>query len=152
MQVILKTDISGIGKKGDIKDVAQGYARNFLIPKGLGVPATKINLEKLQEEKKRIAAFAQKEKESAIEFSQRLKNVAITITRKAGEGNKLFGSVTKEDIVEALAKKNFFVDKKMIDLQQPIKLLGVYTIHIKLHKEVDTQVSIRVVKEKGGGK
>jgi len=151
MEVILKTDISGVGKKGDIKIVASGYARNFLIPKGFAVPATKINLEKLQHEKKRIAALAQKEKEAAIEFSQALKNVAITITRKAGEENKLFGSVTKEDIAEALSKKGFSIDKKMIDIPQPIKLLGVYTIPIKLYKGVDTAISLRVVKEKGGG-
>ncbi|MEW6618307.1 MAG: 50S ribosomal protein L9 [bacterium] len=150
MEVILKTDITGVGKKGEIKNVAEGYARNFLIPKGLGVPATKSNLEKLNEEKKRIAVFAQREKQTAIEFSQNLKNTTITITRKAGEGNKIFGSVTKEDIVEAVAKKGFVMDKKMVDIPQPIKLLGVYTIPIKLHKEVETEISLRVVREKGG--
>ncbi|MEW6607621.1 MAG: 50S ribosomal protein L9 [bacterium] len=150
MEVILKTDITGVGKKGEIKNVAEGYARNFLIPKGLGVPATKSNLERLNEEKKRIAVFAQREKQTAIEFSQNLKNTTITITRKAGEGNKIFGSVTKEDIVEAVAKKGFVMDKKMVDIPQPIKLLGVYTIPIKLHKEVETEISLRVVREKGG--
>lgn len=151
MEIILTSDISGVGKKGDIKNVADGYARNFLIPKGLGVPATEVNLKKLQEEKRRIAILAQKEKESAIEFSQALKNLAITIMRTAGEGNKLFGSVTKEDIVEAVAKKGFSIDKKMVDIPHPIKLLGVYTIPIKLYKEVTAQISLRVVREKGGG-
>jgi large subunit ribosomal protein L9 len=151
MEIILKSDISGLGKKGDIKNVADGYARNFLIPKGLGIPATQANLKKLQDEKRRVALLAQKEKESAIEFSQALKNLVITIARTAGEGNKLFGSVTKEDIVDALSKKGFSIDKKMVDIPQPIKLLGVYTIPIKLHKEVDAQISVRVVREKEGG-
>ncbi|MDI6735445.1 MAG: 50S ribosomal protein L9 [bacterium] len=147
MQIILQDDISGVGKKGEIKNVSEGYARNFLIPKGLGIPATESNLKKLQEDKKRIAVLAQREKESALEFSQGLKNISITINRKSGEGNKIFGSVTKEDIVEALSKKGFKIDKKMVDISQPIKLLGVYTIPIKLHKEVETKVSLRVVKE-----
>jgi large subunit ribosomal protein L9 len=151
MEIILKSDISGLGKKGDIKNVADGYARNFLIPKGLGIPATQANLKKLQDEKRRVALLAQKEKESAIEFSQALKNLVITIARTAGEGNKLFGSVTKEDIVDALSKKGFSIDKKMVDIPQPIKLLGVYTIPIKLHKEVDAQISVRVVRVKEGG-
>jgi large subunit ribosomal protein L9 len=151
MEIILKSDISGLGKKGDIKNVADGYARNFLIPKGFGIPATAANLKKLQDEKKRMALVAQKEKESAIKLSQALKNLAITISRTAGEGNKLFGSVTKEDIVEALAKKGFSIDKKMVDIPQPIKLLGVYTIPIKLHKEVEAQISVRVVREKEDG-
>lgn len=147
MQVILIKDISGIGKKGEIKNVADGYARNFLIPKGFAILATEVNLKKLQEEKKRTAVLAQKEKETALEFSQRLKNVAITITRKTGEENKIFGSVTKEDIVEALSKKGFLIDKKMVAISHPIKLLGVYTIPIKFHKEVETEISVRVVKE-----
>ncbi len=147
MQIILQDDISGVGKKGEIKNVSEGYARNFLIPKGLGIPATESNLKKLHEAQKRIAVLAQREKESAIEFSQGLKNISITINRKSGEGNKIFGSVTKEDIVDALAKKGFKIDKKMVDISQPIKLLGVYTIPIKLHKEVETKVSLRIVKE-----
>jgi len=148
MQVILTKDISGVGKKGDIKNIADGYARNFLLPKGLGILATEVNLKKLQAEKERIAALAQREKETAVEFSQKLKNMAITITRKAGEENKIFGSVTKEDIVEALSKKGFLIDKKMVAIPHPIKLLGVYTIPIKFHKEVEAQISIRVVSEK----
>ncbi|MFH1562187.1 MAG: 50S ribosomal protein L9 [Nitrospirota bacterium] len=147
MQIILQNDISGVGKKGEIKNVSEGYARNFLIPKGFGIPATESNLKKLHEDKKRIAVLAQREKESAIEFSQGLKNISITISRKAGEENKIFGSVTKEDIVDALSKKGFKIDKKMVDISQPIKLLGVYTIPIKLHKEVETKASLRVVKE-----
>lgn len=147
MQIILQNDISGVGKKGEIKNVSEGYARNFLIPKGFGIPATESNLKKLQEDKKRIAVLAQREKESAIEFSQGLKNISITIRRKAGEENKIFGSVTKEDIVDALAKSGFEINKKMVDIAQPIKLLGVYTISIKLHKEVETKVSLRVVRE-----
>lgn len=147
MQVILTKDISGVGKKGDIKNVADGYARNFLIPKGFGILATEVNLKKIEEEKKKTAVLAKKEKETAQEFSQKLKNIAITITRKSGEENKIFGSVTKEDIVEALDKKGFLIDKKMVDIPHPIKLLGVYTIPIKFHKEVEAQISVRVVKE-----
>jgi len=148
MQVILTQDIPGVGKKGEIKNIAEGYARNFLLPKGLGLLATATNLKKLQEEKKRIAALAQREKETAIEFSQKLKNVSITITRKSGEENKIFGSVTREDIVEALSKKGLSIDKKMVIIPHPIKLLGVYTIPIKFHKEVEAQISLRVVREK----
>jgi large subunit ribosomal protein L9 len=147
MQIILQEDVEKLGTRGQLVEVAEGYARNFLLPKKLALEATPGNLKRLE---KMRAAFAKKtavEKDSADKLAELLAGVSLTLTRKAGENDQLFGSVTSADISEALAAQGYNVDKRKIVLADPIKLVGEYEILVKLHREVGANVKLKVQKE-----
>jgi large subunit ribosomal protein L9 len=147
MKIILKEDIKKIGKMGQIVDVANGYARNYLVPKGLAVEASTKNIRSLEHEKKIIQEKAKKLKDSAQDIASRISSMTLTIKAKAGEEEKLFGSVTTMDIAEALLNEGLEIDKKKISLEEPIKRLGSYSVQIKLHSDVSVPLSVQIVQE-----
>lgn len=147
MKVILKEDVKNLGLAGSIVNVADGYARNFLIPRNLAVEASTKNVKALEQERKRIEEAARKVKEMAQEISKRLSSITLQIKAKAGEEGKLFGSITNADISEALKKEGFDVDKRRIVLEEPIKRLGSYTVNVKLHQEMTVPVNINIISE-----
>jgi large subunit ribosomal protein L9 len=147
MKVILKEDIKKLGKIGQIVDVADGYARNYLVPKGLAIEASTKNIRSLEHEKKIIQERAKKHKDSAQDLASRISAMILTIRAKAGEEEKLFGSVTTMDIAEALLNEGVEIDKKKISLEEPIKRLGSYAVQIKLHPDVSVPLNIQVIQE-----
>jgi large subunit ribosomal protein L9 len=147
MKVILKEDVRNIGTMGQIVDVADGYARNFLVPKGLAVDANVKNIRALEHAKKTIQEKAKKIRGQAQELSDKIVNMTIMIKAKSGEEGKLFGSVTSMDIAEQMKNQGIDIDKKKIVIEEPIKRLGAYSVGIKLHSDVITQVALQVVAE-----
>ncbi len=147
MKVILKEDVKNLGAAGSIVNVADGYARNFLIPRNLAVEASSVNIKALEQERKKIEDAARKAKESAQELSNRLSSLTVQIMAKAGEEGKLFGSITNADISEALKREGFDVDRKRIMLEEPIKRLGTYTVNVKVYQDIIVPVNINVVAE-----
>ena len=145
MKVIILQDTKNVGKKGEIKNVSDGYAKNFLIPKGLAKEATEANIREL---KRKQAADAEKratDKASAEILKERLKTVVVKVKAKAGEGGKVFGSVTSKDISDALKEQfGIEIDKKKINVESPIKMLGEYTVETKLYQEVTGEVKVLV--------
>lgn len=147
MQIILQEDIEKLGTRGQVVEVKEGYARNFLLPKKLALEATPGNMKRLE---KMRAIFAKKEateKEAAQKLAELLTSVSLTLARKSGENEQLFGSVTAGDISEALAAQDYNIEKRKIALTDPIKVLGEYEIAIKLHREVNATVKLTVKKE-----
>ncbi|WP_206811260.1 50S ribosomal protein L9 [Paradesulfitobacterium ferrireducens] len=146
MKVILKEDVKAIGKKGQVYEVADGYARNFLFPRGLAVEATAGSLQDLAHKKAVEEKRKEKEKQNAAELAGRLNSLVVEVATKTGEGGRLFGSVTSKEIAEAL-KKNFGIelDKRKLELKEPIKALGEYTLVAKLHPEVSARVQVKVI-------
>ena len=147
MKIILKEDIKKLGKMGQIVDVADGYARNYLVPKGIAVEASTKNIRSLEHEKKIIQEKARKHKDSAQDIASRISAMTLTIKAKAGEEEKLFGSVTTMDIAEALLTQGVEIEKKKIVLEEPIKRLGSYSVQIKLHPDVSVPLNIQVIQE-----
>ncbi len=147
MKVILKKDFESLGDSGTIVEVKSGYARNFLFPQGIGVIANKKNMRIFQEEEKRKEYQENREKRQAEELAKKLDNVSLTATVKVGEEDKVFGSVTSQDIATLLKEKGYEIDKRKIELEDPIKALGVYSVVIKLHSEVEAKIRLWVVKE-----
>jgi len=147
MKVILRQDFESLGKFGEVVNVKNGYARNFLIPHKIVMPMTKGNLKILEEEKKREQSKKDKDKKTATELAEKLEKVSITAQVTVGEEDKVFGSVTAQTIAGLLSEKGFEIDKKAIMLDEPIKALGIYTIGIKLHSEVEAKVKVWVVKK-----
>ncbi len=147
MKIILKKDVDKLGHYGDQVKVADGYARNFLIPKGLAVSATLGNMRQFDAEKDAFMRKAAVKKEKADKLSAEIEGVTLSFSRKAGEDEKLFGSVTSHDIEEALKAKGFEVEKKDILLAEPIKALGSFTVAVKLHSRVTANLKIEVAKE-----
>jgi len=147
MEIILRQDYQGLGKTGDVVKVKDGYARNFLIPKGIAYLASKENKKRLENELKLKSWRVEKEKLAAEELAKKLANVSCTIPVQVGEEDKLFGSVTSQNIAEALAAQGIEVDRRKIQLEEPIKSLGIYSVPIKLHSEVEATVKVWVVKE-----
>ena len=147
MKVILRKNFDQLGKIGDLVDVKDGYARNFLIPRQIAYIATKGNIRALEEEKQQLAKKEVKELDAAKVTAAELENVSITIPVKVGEEDKIFGSVTSQMISDALKDKNYDIDKRKIDLEEPIKALGIYSVNIKLHHEVNAVVKTWVVRE-----
>lgn len=147
MQVILKEDVKDLGHIGDLVNVKEGYARNFLIPKGLAVEANPKNLKALEHEKRKIQELVKKAKTAADELASKVSGTTVTIKAKAGEEDKLFGSVTVMDIADALKKEGMDIDKKKIVMEEPIKRLGNYTVSVKIHSEVSAQLNVQIVKE-----
>ncbi|HKW87604.1 MAG TPA: 50S ribosomal protein L9 [Candidatus Acidoferrales bacterium] len=147
MEIILQEDVDKLGNRGQVVTVAEGYARNYLLPRKLAVPADKGNMKRLE---KMRAAFAKKEateRESAQKQAELLAAVALKLARKAGENDQLFGSVTTADISEALAAQGYTIDKRKIELNEPIKLVGEYPITIKLFRDVTATVKLIVERE-----
>ena len=147
MEVILREDIDKLGNRGDVVKVAPGYARNFLLPKRLAVAATESNKKIVEQERQAHLRKEAKLISEAQDLAKLMLGVAITIKQKAGEADQLFGSVTSKDIADALAAKGFNIDRRKIQLADPIKQLGEYTVPIKLHKDVTVDVSVLVAKE-----
>jgi len=147
MKIILKQDHENLGKAGELTDVKNGYARNFLIPQGIAVTATKRNMRVLEEEFKMADRRKSKDKVLAEAVAQELSKVSITAPVSVGEDDRLFGSVTAQAIADLLKEKGFDIDKKKILLSEPIKALGIYTVAVKLHTEVSADVRVWVVKE-----
>jgi large subunit ribosomal protein L9 len=147
MKVVLKDDVKNIGKMGQIIDVADGYARNYLVPRGLASEANTKNIKALEHEKRIIEKKAKKIKNSAQELSNKISARTFTITAKAGDEGKLFGSVTTMDIAELLQKEGIEIDKKKISLDEPIKRLGSYSVNVKIHPEISIQLKVEVIQE-----
>lgn len=147
VQIILRRDVDNLGEAGEVVDVKAGYARNYLIPQGLALKATEGNLRRLEEERRHAVRAAEREREHADELAERLEGRSVTFTVLAGEEGKLFGSVTSADIAEALAREGVPVDKRMVELEEPIKQLGVYRVSVHLHSDVRPEVKVWVVAE-----
>ena len=147
MKVILKSDVDRLGKNGDVVTVAAGYARNFLLPRGLALEASKKNMELVEILQKKEQKAQVKKKEEAEALAGKLEQVSLTVNKQAGENDKLFGAVTAMEIAEALEKEGLEVDKRKIVLEEPIKALGIYSVPVKLHAEVTAKVKLWVVKE-----
>jgi large subunit ribosomal protein L9 len=144
IQVILKEDVPNLGRSGELVSVKPGYGRNYLIPQGLAMAATRKNVAEMEHHKKAIEANAAKTRKDAESVAARLSGVSITLERQVGEGDKLFGSVTTRDIEEALAAKGHKVDRKKIALNDPIKALGEHDVTIKVARDVNATVKIVV--------
>ncbi|HXO87285.1 MAG TPA: 50S ribosomal protein L9 [Candidatus Acidoferrales bacterium] len=147
MQIILQEDVEKLGSRGQVVEVKEGYARNFLLPRKLALEASAGNMKRLE---KMRAVFAKKEaveKGDAQKLAELLAGVSLELTRKAGETDQLFGSVTSADLSEALAAQGFTVDKRKIALAEPIKVIGEYEVPLKLHREVSATVKLTVKKE-----
>ncbi len=147
MQVILREDIDKLGKIGDLVKVADGYARNFLVPKKKAIEATPKNVRAMDHAKKMVADRLRKLKKEAVADADMIKALAITIKAKSGEEGKLFGSVTSMDIAEAMKAQGVSVDKRKIVLDEPIKRLGEYTIAVKLHADITAEFKLSVIAE-----
>lgn len=148
MKVILLKDVKGTGKKGEIKEVSDGYARNFLLKKGAAVEANQANMKELDEKSKSKERKALIEYEEAVLLGKQMENVNIQIEVKSGEGGRLFGSITSKEIAEQLKKqKNIDIDKRKILMDEPIRTLGSTLVEIKLHQKVTTKIRVDV-KEK----
>ena len=147
MEIILRADVQHLGKVGEVVKVKDGYARNFLLPKGLAYPATEANKKKIAYEGERLAKQRAAEKTAAETEATRLADVHLTFEVKVGEEQKLYGSVTAGDIQRKLEELNIRVDKRKIDLPEPIRELGEYQVGIKIHPEVRPEVRVTVVKE-----
>ena len=144
MKVILTDDVKGLGHRGDVVSVAPGYARNFLLPKELAYSATPGNVKRLEQEKHRYDARLAKEKDQAADVAKAVEGVRIVLRKKAGEHDALYGSVTTSDLAEALAAKGITVDKRKIELEEPIKRLGEHTVHVRLHRDVTVALTVEV--------
>jgi large subunit ribosomal protein L9 len=145
MKVILIENVSSLGKAGDLAQVAEGYGRNFLIPKKLALEATAANLRHLEKQKDSFLQKATKEKHQAAELAARIEQLPCTLARPAGESEKLFGSVTTLDLNKFLQEQGISLDRRKIHLPNPIKTLGSYTVALKLHPEVTAQLKVNVV-------
>ena len=146
MQVILKTNVEKLGEEGDMVAVADGYARNYLIPRKLAVEATGKNRRVLEHEKRIETDHAAKEKKDAEKLAVEIANLSCTIRMQAGENDRLFGSVTALDIAAALEEQNIEIDRRKILLDEPIKELGVFTVPAKIHPDVTADIKVWVVK------
>lgn len=147
MKLILREDVENLGKGGDLVDVKPGYGRNFLLPRGLAVVANTKNVRELEHQKSVASAKAAKLKASAEAVAKRLAETPVVLKRKAGEQDKLFGSVTAIDIAEALAARGLQLDRRSIDLAEPIKTVGDFEVPVKLHHEVVGKARVKVEAE-----
>jgi len=148
MKVILKQDVDNLGQRGDIIEVADGYARNFLFPRNLALRATPENI-KQEEERKKIAQQRQdREKWKALKIAEKLKGVRLSIKRQVGEEGKLFGAVTSQDIAREIKRRlNVEIDHRKVDLLEPIRVIGIREISLKLHPEVEISFEVEVTKD-----
>jgi large subunit ribosomal protein L9 len=145
MEVILKEDVANLGHRGDVVKVADGYGRNFLLPRKMAMQATEANMSVIEQMKASAARRSATEKAQAEELVAKLEPVVLSFTRKSGENGQLFGSVTSADIAGSLESKGFEVDRRKIQLSEPLKSLGEYTVSIKLFREVTAHIKVQVV-------
>ncbi len=145
MRIILREDVGTKGKIGDIIDVSDGYARNYLLPKKLAIEANKKNIREFEHYKNAMLRKAEKVKQASQSVADRLASTTLTIKATSGNDGKLFGAVTNIDIAEALKAEGFEIDRKKISLEEPIKRLGTHSATVKLHPEISSQVSIEVI-------
>ena len=144
MKVILADDVRGLGHRGETVTVKPGFARNYLFPQGLAWESTTANMRRLSEEKKKYDEKSLHEKTAAEEVAKRVAGLTVTVSKKAGEGDVLYGSVTPADIADALATRGVEVDRRRIELAEPIKRLGEHTVHVRLHREVVAELTVAV--------
>jgi len=148
MKVILIREVKSLGRRDDIVNVAEGYARNYLFPRNLAIPATPANLAELEKKRKAEEAHGEKAIEEAKTLAERLAEVQITIKGKTGTGTKLYGSITHADIAEALEQQTGIkIDKRKVEMEEPIKSLGMYEVPIHLHKEAIVTLKVEVIGE-----
>jgi large subunit ribosomal protein L9 len=147
MQIILQEDVEKLGNRGQVVEVAEGYARNFLLPRKLALEASPGNMKRLEKMRAAFAKKAAAEIGDAQKLAELLAGVSLEISRKSGESDQLFGSVTSADISDALAAKGYTIDRRKIQLAEPIKLIGQFDIPIKLHREVNANLKLTVKKE-----
>ncbi len=147
MDVILREDIEKLGNRGQVVKVAAGYARNFLLPKKLAVEATDSNKKIVEQERQAHLRKEAKLKTEAEDLSKLMTGVSVTIMQKAGENDQLFGSVTSKDVADALAARGYSIDRRKIQMDEPIKQLGEYKVPVRLHRDVTAEVTVSVVKE-----
>jgi len=147
MEVILKEDVAKLGSRGDVVRVAEGYGRNFLLPRKLAIEATNANKAVIEQMKAASLRRSAKEKGEAEELAKQFVGVKLTFHRRAGEQEHLFGSVTSSDIAAELEKRGFKIDRRKIHLNEPLKALGEFTVPVRLHREVTAPVQVEVVKE-----
>ena len=145
MKVILIDEIRGLGGRGDVVTVKDGYARNYLIPKKLAREATPGNLKSVEQERKKWALLAQEEKTKAQKAAESVQGIKVTIQKRVGESGQLFGSVTANDIADALEAKGIDVDKRRIELTHPIKTIGTHDVDVRLHRDVSAPIQVEVV-------
>ncbi len=147
MEVILTENVSGLGNRGDVIKVKDGYARNYLFPKKLAIPATENNRKMLEEENRIRQRKDEKVKQSVQALAEKMEGLSCTIVVQAGEEDKLYGSVGPHEIAKAINEQGFDIDHKQVIMEEPIKKLGVYTVPVRLHREVEVSVKVWVVKE-----
>jgi large subunit ribosomal protein L9 len=147
MEIILRQAVENLGKTGDVVNVKPGYARNYLLPHGLAYEATPGNLKRIQQERDRLEAAENDRRSTAQGLAEKLEQVSLTFSARVGEEGKLFGSVTSTDIAAQLEAQGFRVEKRQIDLHEPIKALGVYRVPIRLHADVKPEVRVWVIKQ-----
>jgi large subunit ribosomal protein L9 len=147
MEVILREDIENLGTRGQVVKVAPGYARNFLLPKRLAVQATESNKKIVEQERQAHLRKEAKAQGEAEDLGKLMSHVTVTISQKAGENDQLFGSVTSKDIADGLAAQNYTIDRRRIQLDEPIKQIGEFKVPIRLHKDVTVEITVVVAKE-----
>lgn len=147
MEIILRQGVENLGKPGDVVKVKAGYARNYLLPHGLAYEATPGNLKRIQQERERLEAAENDRRAAAQGLAEKFEQVSLTFSARVGEEGKLFGSVTAADIAQQLEAQGFHVEKRQIDLHEPIKALGVYRVPVRLHADVKPEVRVWVIKQ-----
>jgi large subunit ribosomal protein L9 len=147
MEVILKEDVAKLGSRGDVVKVAEGYGRNFLLPRKLAIEASRGNKAVIEQMKAASVRRSAKEKTQAEELAKQFDGVSVSFARKSGEHEQLFGSVTSGDIADALTRKSFNIDRRKIQLHDPLKTVGEFTVPIKLHKDVTAHLKVVIEKE-----
>ena len=147
MEVILRQAIDNLGHPGDIVKVSPGYARNYLLPRGFAYEATEGNKKKISQEKSRLEAAENQRRDTASELAKKIEEVSLSFSARVGEEGKLFGSITSADIAAQLEAQGVHVERRMIDLHEPIKALGVYRVPVRLHADVRPEVKVWVIKE-----
>lgn len=146
MKVLLRKDYESLGQTGDVVDVKPGFARNYLIPQQIVLPLTKSNKNIFEEEQKRVVMQTRREQVDSEEMAKKLEKVSVTATVTVGEDDRIFGTVTNQNISDLLREKGFEIDKKIISLDEPVKALGIYPVTIKLHQNVESKIKLWVVK------
>jgi len=146
MEVILRQAVESLGKPGDVVKVSNGYARNYLLPHGVAFEATPGNLKRIQQERERLDAAENERREAAQGLASKLEQVQLTFSARVGDEGKLFGSVTSADVAQQLETQGFHIEKRQIDLHEPIKALGVYRVPIRLHADVKPEIRVWVIK------
>ncbi|MBP7126442.1 50S ribosomal protein L9 [Myxococcota bacterium] len=145
MKVILSQDLETLGRAGDVKEVSDGYARNFLFPRGIALPATRRSMEQIEHQKRLVADRIAAARKAAMGLKERIEATPCKVAREAGEEDRIFGSVTARDIAAALAEEGIEVDHRKIQLEQPLKNLGVFTVPVRLEREVVAEAKVWVV-------